>query len=264
MVKKASTRRARKLQTLSRGPTSFTHAAFDLHQLGAGVGGHLFFAHTRPEPDDSNEVTGVWTATLPSSAVYRIEAFVPDIAAASGHAAYQIDTGGSTGTQTLFGSARSRHAHLSRTINQASHTNEWVDLGYHLIQGQGSTATMKVTLRTVTGTDDSTQGAEIAFDALAFVPVPAGQYVALLPPERGRLRPTRSRSGGERPQPVTVTATLAPRRARTQCLSAADDRCRPLLAKVTVGSTGTALIGTARTGLGAPENRLHQPAARGS
>lgn len=154
-------------------------AAYDLHQIGGGVGGHLFFTHTRPQSDAADEVTGIWKATLPSGRAYQIQAYVPDIAAASGHATYQIDTGGSTGTPTTFGSAGSRHAALSRTINQASHTNQWVSLGYYLTQGSDATATVKVALRTVTGSDDSTQGADIAFDALAFVPVPTGQYVAI-------------------------------------------------------------------------------------
>lgn len=167
-------------------------AAIDLHQLGAGIGGHLFFTHTTNDPN--SEVRGRWQATLPADTsagnVYQIYAFVPDIAATTGFAAYEVSE------PDCYASTCPGYEYLQytdaqynnegdlvaiHTINQDSHTNQWVSLGYYLCGGPGgpSTCTLDVTLRALTPLGDPTQGADIAFNAVAFVPVPQHAYVAL-------------------------------------------------------------------------------------
>jgi lysophospholipase L1-like esterase len=147
--------------------TPSSPAAIDLHQLGAGVGGHLFFSHTGPP--GTAEVEGEWQAHLSADptygTAYDVKAFIPDIAAATDHATYEIvDSSGF-------------HA---RTINQGAYGNAWVSLGYYLCSNQGGNAcSMTVTLRTTAPADDPNLGADIAMDAVAFVPVPTGAYVAL-------------------------------------------------------------------------------------
>jgi hypothetical protein len=176
--------------------TPSSAAAIDLHQLGAGLGGHLFFTHT--VPGDSNgrsmqEVRGVWQATLPASTttgtVYQIYAFVPDVGAGAGYAPYQIDSavGAHSGQ---YGPPGERHATLYRVINQANYSNQWVSLGYYLCGGPDQFATppqpagpanctMSVTLSNVTPSNDPTQGSDIAYNAVAFVPAPLGRNVII-------------------------------------------------------------------------------------
>lgn len=164
----------------------------DLHQLGGGLGGHLFFTHTEPSTDTADQVKGVWSATLPADAgygtVYQLMAFVPDIAAATAHAAYQVSMGGTPATYTSFGPPGTRHAPMVRTISQAAYTNQWINLGYYLCGGPDiqngattgpSSCSASVTLSNLTPSSDSTQGSDIAYDAVAFVPAPLGAYVAM-------------------------------------------------------------------------------------
>jgi lysophospholipase L1-like esterase len=180
------------LNDVTTTPSSL--AAIDVHQLGGGLGGHLFFTHTGPAGQAAAESRGVWSATLAASpaygSAYEIKAFIPDIGAGSGHATYEISTSGAQGAvpgrENSGLTDDSGRPILARTINQGAYANQWVSLGYYLCGGpasQGgagpSSCTMRVTLRSLTPAGDPTQGADIAFDAMAFVPVPAGGYVAL-------------------------------------------------------------------------------------
>ncbi|HEX6523724.1 MAG TPA: hypothetical protein VF070_27550 [Streptosporangiaceae bacterium] len=169
-------------------------AAIDVHQLGGGLGGHLFFTHTGPPSQSTSESRGVWSATLAANpsygSVYEIKAFIPDIAAGSSHATYEISTSKAQvpvpGRENSGLSDDSGSPILARTINQGAYADQWVSLGYYLCGGpssQGGTGpgscTIHVTLRSLTPAGDPTQGMDIAFDAMAFVPVPVGGYVAL-------------------------------------------------------------------------------------
>lgn len=141
-------------------------AAIDLHQLGGGLGGQMFFTHTGAV--GQTEVVGKWTATLSSDATYgtayEIKVFVPDIAAATDRALYEI----------------SGPYYAQRTISQAKYANQWVSLGYYLCPPGATTCSYTVTLRTNTpSSDSSNQGADIGMSALAFVPAQTGAYVAL-------------------------------------------------------------------------------------
>jgi hypothetical protein len=156
-------------------PASF--GALDIHQLGGGLGGHLYFTHTGPGGTEPYEAKGVWQATLPADpargTVYRVEAFVPDIAAATAHATYQV-------YNTAVAGYRAADPEM-HTINQGDYTNQWADIGYYLCGGNSgeSSCSMLVTARSTTPSDDPNQGADIAFNAVAFVPVPTGGYMAI-------------------------------------------------------------------------------------
>lgn len=158
-------------------------AAVDLHQIGAGAGGHTFFTHTGAVPgvgQPDPEVRGQWNVTLPADSnvgtVYEIKPFIPDTAATSGHATYEISVSGCS-TSPCPGSQQTPYGTLRRTINQAAYTNQWASLGYYLCPAGG--CTMTVTAHSTSPSSDTTIGADIAFNAMAFVPVPTGGYVAL-------------------------------------------------------------------------------------
>ncbi|MEV4325292.1 SGNH/GDSL hydrolase family protein [Microbispora rosea] len=162
-------------------------SAIDLHQIGGGAAGHVFFTHTAGTAYADTEVRGQWAATLTADptygTVYQVKAFVPDLAAATGHATYEIDTS-DLNEPDLPGAENNRG--LRRTVDQGGYVNAWAPLGYYLCGGPSSTTStgpsscrMTVTLRSITPDDDGTQGSDTAFDAVAFVPVPTGGYVAL-------------------------------------------------------------------------------------
>ncbi|MEW1839192.1 SGNH/GDSL hydrolase family protein [Nonomuraea angiospora] len=171
--------------------TSSSTAAIDLHQIGGGAGGHAYFTHTASSRYADLEVRGQWEATLPADpaygTVYEIKAFVPNVAAQTAHAIYEVSTGGEPGACAETGAVTClSKIELRRKLDQSTRYNDWATLGYYLCGGTldnqpGGPATcrMSVTLRSVTPDDDSTQGLDLAFDALAFVPVPTGGYVAL-------------------------------------------------------------------------------------
>ncbi len=127
----------------------------DTHQLGAGFGGHLFFTHNYAATDTEHLVTGTWKISLPTQA-YHVLVHIPSTGGITTSAHYKVLT--SNGTT------------YDEVVDQYQQQDEWVGIGYF---GLGSNAA--VTLKNVT--DDSTLGDhDVAFDAVAFVPVP-GQAV---------------------------------------------------------------------------------------
>ncbi|MGW2479579.1 golvesin C-terminal-like domain-containing protein [Streptomyces sp. NPDC001571] len=128
----------------------------DLHQIGGGFGGHYWFSHARQPNNWDNYLTtsGTWTPHLDDH-IYRIQAFVPYPSHTTKSAHYEITT--------KDGKVR------ERVVDQSKANNDWVTVGYFQL---GSNA--KVSLTNVTG--DATSGdLDVAYDALAFVPV-AGTY----------------------------------------------------------------------------------------
>ncbi|MBM9504146.1 golvesin C-terminal-like domain-containing protein [Actinacidiphila acididurans] len=125
-------------------------AAIDTHQLGAGFGGHLYFTHNRAASDPQHQVTGTWTAPLPSS-LYHVLAHTPSTGGTTDSAHYKV----TAADGTVY----------DRPISQHTSADEWQSVGYFQL---GSNA--QVTLNNVT--DDSKLGThDVAFDAVAFVPV---------------------------------------------------------------------------------------------
>ncbi|MGW3130815.1 SGNH/GDSL hydrolase family protein [Streptomyces sp. NPDC001076] len=128
-------------------------AKADLHQVGGGYNGHFWFAHTRDTAHlggDSGLMTVKGTWTLDQSVSWaRVLVHLPDTGAQSRQAAYVI--GGSDST--------SPH----RIVEQRA--SRWVSLGaFHF------TGTPSVTL--TNATDDGTADEDVAWDAVAFQPLP--------------------------------------------------------------------------------------------
>jgi hypothetical protein len=129
----------------------------DTHQIGAGYGNHFWFTHTRspesyPPPGDRLKVTGTWKLGQQITSYdgqAKVYAHIPDHGAQTSKAEYRIT-----------------HAHGTtvKAISQdANQSNKWVDLGAYFFTGM----TPEVTLHNFNGGDGS---ADIAFDAIAFVP----------------------------------------------------------------------------------------------
>jgi hypothetical protein len=131
----------------------------DLHQLGTGLGGHMWFTHT-DEPTDSRGVplwgvTGTWTPQL-ARGRYQVKAYVPAAGATATEADYTIDNG--------------LGFHRTVTVNQNAYGDQWVSLGYFWL-GPGSS----VSLTNLHITSDG----DLAFSGMAFVPAVDGTYAML-------------------------------------------------------------------------------------
>jgi hypothetical protein len=126
-------------------------SVIDTHQLGAGFGGHLFFTHNRAATDTSHLVTGTWKVSLPTQ-VYHVLAHVPS-------------TGGTTRSAHYTVTASDGNTY-DRVVDQYQQQDQWAGVGFFSLG-----ANAQVTLKNVT--DDAGYGAhDVAFDGLAFVPVP--------------------------------------------------------------------------------------------
>lgn len=125
----------------------------DFHQLGAGFGGHFWFAHTRQDDDEGRKmrVTGTWSADRAIHGWARVLVHLPDHGAHTQQARYHIDRGNGFDRR--------------RVLPQGIEANRWVSAGVHQFSG-----VPKVRLSTETydgkGTDD------VAWDAVAFQLLP--------------------------------------------------------------------------------------------
>ncbi|AUG78594.1 hypothetical protein CFP65_3814 [Kitasatospora sp. MMS16-BH015] len=128
----------------------------DLHQLGAGFGGHFYFAHTRTAGAEGGKlaVTGTWKLNQDVNGPAQVLVHLPDHGAQTTQAAYQVET--AKGTRT-------------RVIPQPGTGNRWVPIGTFLFNG-------KPTVRLSNVTDNGTGDQDIAYDAIAVAPV-KGQFV---------------------------------------------------------------------------------------
>ncbi|MFJ8111087.1 hypothetical protein [Streptomyces sp. NPDC096132] len=128
-------------------------AKIDLHQLGAGFGGHFYFGHTRADDAKGQrlKITGDWKLNKSLTGRAKVMVHLPDHGAQTKYAKYRITT--RNGTRT-------------KTISQPGSGNRWVELGIYAFDN-----VPEVQLDTITpnGTGDE----DIAFDAVAFVP---GRY----------------------------------------------------------------------------------------
>ena len=139
-------------------PTS-QQTDMDVHQLGTGLGGHMWFTHT-DEPTDANGVslwgaTGTWTPQI-GKGRYQVKVFIPAAGASATQANYTIvNRAGLTWTVP---------------VNQNSYTDQWVSLGYYWL-GPGAYVSL-TNLHVLTSGD-------LAFSGMAFVPQAAGSYAML-------------------------------------------------------------------------------------
>jgi hypothetical protein len=130
----------------------------DLHQLGAGLGGHMYFTHTN-EPTNSIGVsywgvTGTWSPNL-TKGRYQVKVFVPDLGATATQANYTVNNG--------LGQSR------KITINQNA-LSGWVTLATTWL-GPGSTVSLTNLYVQSSG--------DLAYSGMAFVPVSAGTYAMI-------------------------------------------------------------------------------------
>jgi hypothetical protein len=130
----------------------------DLHQIGAGFGGHFWFAHTMKPVDlgfsnEPRKVTGTWTID-PTNAWTRVFVHMPDHGAHTRQADYRIFLPGQTSSN--------RH----RTISTRWEQNRWVDIGVFDFRGTGSP---RVELSNFTA--DGRYVEDVAWDAIAVQPL---------------------------------------------------------------------------------------------
>ncbi|WP_203988712.1 SGNH/GDSL hydrolase family protein [Virgisporangium aurantiacum] len=132
----------------------------DFHQIGAGFGGHFWFAHTMKPvdvslPNDYRKVTGTWTVD-PTTAWTRVFVHVPDHGAHTRQADYKVYLPGqSTSTQ-------------HRTIPTRWEQNKWIDIGVFDFTGAGNP---RIELSNFAG--DGRYVEDVAWDAIAVQPLGA-------------------------------------------------------------------------------------------
>ncbi len=127
----------------------------DTHQLGAGFGGHFWFTHTRTAGAEGGklEVNAAWKLNTTRNGPMRILVALPDIATQTNNARYVVKTA---------------NGDRVRVIKQPGSGNRWVNLGAFMFNG-----TPEVDLTSVAA--DGSGDQDIAFDAVAFVPI-TGTY----------------------------------------------------------------------------------------
>ncbi|WP_392900465.1 hypothetical protein [Streptomyces sp. LN699] len=141
-------------------------ARIDFHQLGAGYGGHFWFAHTRgATPNSEHErmkVTGTWKLNQSLSSDARVWVHLPDHGAQTNIAIYEINTS---------------NGWVKRIVQQPGTGNRWVSIGAHRFRGTVPE------VRLANATQDGTGDQDIAFDAVAFEPGNFSQIPELRIPE---------------------------------------------------------------------------------
>ncbi len=137
-------------------PTTGGYSAkVDFHQVGVGYGGHMWFAHTRTATgtDARLRAEGTWTLAQPSTAWARVMVHLPDIGAHTQQARYDIRPSGSGKV-------------IRRVALQRTGKNGWISLGVVKLEGRASISLSNVT-------DDGRGVDDVAWDSVAFVPLPA-------------------------------------------------------------------------------------------
>ncbi|MFD9029306.1 hypothetical protein [Streptomyces parvulus] len=128
----------------------------DLHQLGAGFGGHFYFGHTRSNDAKGQrlKMTATWKLNKRLSQPAKIWVHLPDHGAHTAYAEYKVAT---------------KHGTRTTVVDQRGSKNRWVNIGAFMFDG-----TPTVSLSTITR--DGTGDQDIAFDAIAVEPL-SGTYV---------------------------------------------------------------------------------------
>jgi hypothetical protein len=126
----------------------------DFHQIGGGFGGHFWFAHTRQSSAEGGtmKVSGTWTLDRSLGQWVRFMVHLPDHGAHTRQATYDIDLGGGFGSR-------------SRVVQQRVMENRWVSLGAFPVNG---VPRIRLSTEALDGTGDE----DVAWDAVAFEPLP--------------------------------------------------------------------------------------------
>lgn len=126
----------------------------DFHQIGAGFGGHFWFAHTRTASSEGGRLkaTGTWKFNTSLSKWARVMVHIPDHGAHTQQAGYDISLGNGTVVR--------------RYTPQRIRANTWVSLGVLKFAG-----VPKISLSTMTF--DGMGNEDVAWDAVALQPLAA-------------------------------------------------------------------------------------------
>ncbi|MEV0623503.1 SGNH/GDSL hydrolase family protein [Nonomuraea sp. NPDC050404] len=124
----------------------------DFHQIGGGFGGHFWFTHTQQWSNTAHQVTGTWTLDQQLHGWARVLVHLPDQGAHTQQAVYTVDLGNGK--------------RKKRAVLQRAQEHRWVSLGVFAFDG-----IPKVSLSNLT--DDGEWVEDIAWDAIAFQPLPA-------------------------------------------------------------------------------------------
>ncbi|MEV4876119.1 hypothetical protein [Streptomyces cyaneofuscatus] len=166
-------------------------AKVDLHQLGAGYGGHFYFGHTRANDAKGQRLkfTGRWEldSTI-SEGQAEVFAHMPDHGAHTATAEYKIYT--SSGVRT-------------KIVNQKGSSNRWISLGNYRFKN----VKPKVELSTIT--TDGTGDQDIAFDAVAFMPGNYEDFPRIKFPAENPSAPDIDVIAAQKPQDVGHPAAAA-------------------------------------------------------
>lgn len=150
----------------------------DLHQLGAGYLGHMYFTHVyandasdacgdlnSPAQRNVHQVVGTWIPNLTAAGRYQIMVHLPSHGADTYDAKYTIYTG-----------PVRQDSPATCDVNQETNgADEWVSLGtYQLSPGSQVQLSNMVDSSSTVPSDGSV---DIAFDAMAFINVPSSSSV---------------------------------------------------------------------------------------
>ncbi|MFG3557453.1 SGNH/GDSL hydrolase family protein [Micromonospora sp. NPDC047557] len=137
------------------GPNNVTiyPGKVDTHQIGGGFGGHFWWAHTQRSDTAPEKVTGRWTPTNRLNGWAKVMVHIPDHGAHTQQAKYVINTG--SGQKTRY-------------IPTRTEAHRWVTLGTYQFSNSGA---QSVELNNITEDGNGTE--DVAWDALAFVPLSA-------------------------------------------------------------------------------------------
>ncbi|MEE4488687.1 SGNH/GDSL hydrolase family protein [Streptomyces sp. BE230] len=144
----------------------------DLHQIGGGFGDHFWYAHTRgygtgvdnlyrgalshtPEVSGVMAITGTWKLSQPIDAWTRVLVHLPDTGSQTQDAVYTVDPGAGDSQ--------------NRILNVHVQDNSWVSLGVFNFSSASGTQSVSLSNYAPDGTADE----DVAWDAVAFQPLPA-------------------------------------------------------------------------------------------
>lgn len=128
----------------------------DIHQLGVGLGGHVWFSHTEDGTNPDLINTGTWTPTLPSLQYYTIKIHVPSIGATATNVVYTINPGGGAAPWKI-------------RVNQAFGSEQWATIGTFAMQNGGSVSLTNQSA-VIQGAGQHAYDFDVAWDAIAFIP----------------------------------------------------------------------------------------------
>ncbi|NML54738.1 hypothetical protein HHL19_18970 [Streptomyces sp. R302] len=131
-------------------------AKVDLHQLGAGFGGHFYFGHTRKDDAKGQrlKITANWKLNQTLSSAAEVFVHLPDHGAQTQDAYYEV--------KTAHGWVKTPPVNQLHQGEKGK--NRWVSIGAY--QFKGAAPEVRLDTLSASGTGD----ADVAFDAVAFVP----------------------------------------------------------------------------------------------